>query len=75
MHFSGDISLGNLLTVITLLGIAIRLGWTAGMIEKTIALHAIRLDRYEQALITIISDVQRLVGRVEGVQDRLDKKE
>lgn len=80
MHFTGDISLGTILTIATLLGIAIRVGWAVGKIQavvdgvkKTASDHAMRLDRYEEALIKMVGEVQRMVGRVEGVQDRLDR--
>jgi len=74
MHFSGDVSLGNLLTVVTLLGISVKFGWIVGGIQEVIAMHTKRLDRYEAALISVVADVQRMIGRIEGVQDRLDRK-
>ena len=73
MHFSGDISLGSLLTVVTLLGIAVRFGWMVGGIQEVIMEHTKRLNRYEETLMKTVGDVQRIVGRVEGVQDRLDR--
>jgi hypothetical protein len=72
MHFNGEITLGSILTIVTLLGIALRFAWTAGALQAVIIEHTKRLDRYEIALTEIVSSVQRVIGRVEGVQDRLD---
>ena len=65
MHFSGEVTLGSLLTIITLVGIAVRLGWVIGGIQEIITAHTKRLDRYETTLLGIVGDVQRLVGRIE----------
>lgn len=81
MHFTGEITLGNIVIVVTLIGIAIRFGIRVGIMETTLKMHAdtmvqhsIRLDKYEGRLVEITGNVQRLVGRVEATQDRLERK-
>jgi hypothetical protein len=74
MHFTGEITLGNLLTIITLVGIAVRFGFLAGYLQTTVSQHTARLDKYETSLLDVVSNVQRMIGRVEGVQDRLDHR-
>ena len=53
MHFTGDVSLGTILTIATLVGIALRLGYRLGNFEhtlstqsKTMTAHADRLGVY-----------------------------
>jgi hypothetical protein len=72
MHFNGEITLGSILTIVTLLGIALRFAWVAGALQAVIIEHTKRLDRYEITLTEVVSSVQRVIGRVEGAQDRLD---
>lgn len=40
MHFSGDFTLGNLLTIVTLVGIAVTFGRKLGAFEVTLKSHA-----------------------------------
>lgn len=72
MHFTGEITLGNLAIIITLIGIAIRFGVRLGSFQTTLAAHAtaleghsLRLDRHETQIIRLISSLQRLIGRSE----------
>lgn len=74
MHWSGEVSLGSLLTIATLVSIAVRIGWMVGGIQVTVRAHTGRLDKYEDTLIKVVGEVQRLVGRIEGVQDRLERR-
>ena len=74
MHFTGEISLGTILTIVTLLGISSRIAWIVGSIQTTITDHTRRLDKYEGSLVNITGQMQRMVGRIEGVQDRIDRK-
>lgn len=80
MTFTGDISLGNIAIVITLIGIAIRIGMRLGSVESVakaqaalIEGHSMRLDRYEERLVSIVADVSRLIGRIEATQQRIEK--
>jgi hypothetical protein len=80
MQFTGDISLGNIAIIITLIGIAIRVGVQVGNVQAVakaqaaiIEGHAQRLDRYESRLVDIVSDVSRLIGRIEATQQRLER--
>lgn len=77
---TGDISLGNLAIIVTLIGIAIRVGVRFGSVQTTltnqailIESHAQRLDKYEQRLTDIVGQVQRIVGRIEATQERLER--
>ncbi len=79
-HITADISLGSIAIVVTLIGIAINIGARLGTITQTVAQHAnmlagqsARMDRYEQGLNKNVGDVQRLVGRIEATQDRIDR--
>ena len=81
MHWTGEITLGNLAIVATLIGMAIGIGIRLGAITQLLADHSqrlmdhsTRLDRYEARLVTIVGDVQRLIGRIELTQDRLDAR-
>lgn len=69
-HLTGDISAGTILTILTLIGIAIKIGWRLGHIETTIVDHTTRLSLYEQRVVGFIGDLQRLVGRVDAFQER-----
>lgn len=77
MHFTGDISLGTIVTIITILGVAMTIGQRFGRVETTIESqakmltdHAMRLGKYEQQSMRFVADLQRLVGRVEMLMDR-----
>lgn len=81
MHVTGDISLGSIAIIVTLIGVTIRIGMQIGNIqavasshETAIARHAARLDLYEGRLVSVVSDVQRLIGRVEATQDRIERQ-
>lgn len=80
MQFTGDISLGSVAIIVTLIGIAIRIGMQVGAVQEVakaqatiIEGHTKRLDRYESRLVDIVSDVSRLIGRIEATQSRLEK--
>ena len=66
--------LANAPVVLTLIGIAIAFGRRLGSTETILRLHADRLDRYEDRLVEVVGDVQRMIGRIEATQDRLDRK-
>jgi len=70
MHLTGELSLGNILTVATLIGIAIGVGRRFGGFEslmsehaKTLAVHAERLDRYEARMVDIVEKLGLVIGR------------
>ena len=73
MHISGELSLGNILTILTLIGIAMRFGWQVGTLQEVVRAHTKRLDQYEVAIIRVVGDVQPLIGRMESLQSRLDR--
>lgn len=80
MHFTTEITLGNLAIVITLISIAIGIGNRLGTLSQTVLQHATvltqhanRMDKYEERLIGLVGDMQRMMGRVEATQDRLDR--
>jgi hypothetical protein len=80
MHFTTEITLGNLAIVVTLIGIAIKIGQRLGALSTTVLQHAtvldrhaVRMDKHEERLTSIAGDLQRMIGRVEATQDRLDK--
>ena len=80
MHVTGDISLGAISVIVTLLGIAIAFGMRVGRVEATLMTHAqhlvshgLRLDGYEARLIDVVGHVQRIVGRIETVQTRMER--
>lgn len=82
MHISGDINLGSILTIITLIGIAISMGSKLGRFEETLkhhaatmADHAARLTSQESRMGDLVSSVQRLIGRMEGSQAKRDAAE
>lgn len=81
MHFVGDITLGSIAIIVTLIGIAINIGLKVGSVQEVVraqaaivASHTQRLDKYEERLVKIVSDVSRLMGRIEATQDRLEKR-
>lgn len=70
MHFTGELSLGSILTVATLIGIAVGLGRRIGGFEslmsehaKTLDRHAERLDRYEGRIVDIVEKLGTVLGR------------
>ncbi len=72
MHVTGEITLGTLLTIATLIGIAISFGRRFGSLEAQLASHgtnlvkhAERMDRYEEHYMTIAGQMQRIIGRIE----------
>lgn len=80
MHLTGDISLGSIAIIVTLIGITIRIGMQIGNVQavarahsESIERHTQRLDLYEGRLVSVVSDVQRLIGRVEATQDRIER--
>ncbi len=85
MHFTGEISLGVLLSaggiIVTIITVAIRIGTKIGAMETTaraqgesIDRHTRRLDLYEERLVQVVGEVQRMIGRLEATQDRIDKR-
>lgn len=81
MQVTGDISLGNIAIIVTLIGIAIRVGMRLGSVETVakaqaalIEGHTTRLDRYEERLVSIVADVSRLIGRIEATQLRIERQ-
>lgn len=80
MHVTGDISVGSIAIIITIVSAAIRIGMQIGAMQtiaKTqgdvIVQHTMRLDKYEERLVLVVGDVQRMIGRLESTQDRLEK--
>ncbi len=85
MHFTGEISLGVILSaagiILTLITIASRLGAKIGAMQTTaetqgesIDRHTKRLDLYEERLVQVVGEVQRMIGRMESTQDRIEKR-
>ncbi len=79
MHITGDINLGSILTIVTLIGIAIAMGSQLGKFELTLkhhadtmSDHAARLVSQETRIGELVASVQRLMGRMEGEQARRD---
>lgn len=77
MHFTGDVSLGTILTIATLLGIALRVGYRLGNFETTLTQHQTsltshetKLTSYEAQILGFVGQLQRLVGRVENDTER-----
>ena len=73
MHFTADLSLGQLLIIATMIGMAVKVGWRLGTFEtilkehaQTFHEHANRLDRYEDALTHVVQDLQKVIGRIDG---------
>lgn len=81
VHFTSEITLGNLAIVVTLIGIAIQIGQRLGTLSSTVLQHADmlnqhakRIDKYEDRLTTISGDLQRIVGRLEATQNRIEQQ-
>lgn len=79
MHFTGEITLGSIGIIVTLISLAMTIGAKLGDVQAVVKnhgadllRHAARLDRYESQLVENISQVQRLIGRVESTQTRMD---
>ncbi len=72
MHVTGEITLGTILTIVTLISIAIAFGRRFGNFETQLAAHGVnlvkhseRMDRYEEHYMTIAGQMQRIIGRIE----------
>ncbi len=72
MHVTGDLSLGSILTIVTLISIAVTLGRRLGNFEgmlrhhaDTITEHSVRLSKQEERVIDLVASVQRLIGQTE----------
>jgi cytochrome c biogenesis factor len=81
MTITGDISLGNIAIVVTLIGIAVRISMRFATMQQlvsghtsTLNSHSARLDRYETTLVEVGGNLQRMIGRIEATQDRLDRR-
>lgn len=77
MHITNEVSLGTILTIVTLIGIAVRFGYRIGNFETTLKSHAEilsthskRMGDYEGRIIDVIGHLQRVVGRVEAMTER-----
>ena len=72
MHFTGNISLGNVLVVVTLVGTAVQFGMRLGTLETTLRQHADalmdhanRLEQHDSRLLDAVGNIQRMLGRLE----------
>jgi hypothetical protein len=43
--------------------------------ERTVNAFGERLDRHEASIVTLVGDLQRVIGRVDGQMDRQDRKD
>lgn len=82
MTVTGDISLGSILIIVTLLGIAIRFGIILGSVRITLKTHAIALERhsermvaYEDVVRDLVASVNRLLGRSDVLFRGLPQRE
>lgn len=80
MHVTGEISLGSIAIAITIIGAMIRIGQQIGKMQQLVTSqgtliegHRKRLDTYEERLVSVVGDVQRIVGRLEATQDRIER--
>lgn len=82
LKYDDIISLGDVLQILTWLGLAVgayysvrtQLALFRQVLEHhsaTLVEHAKRLDRYEESIVRVIGELQRLVGRVESM--RIDR--
>lgn len=83
MHWDGTVTLGTMIEIASIIVIALS-GWSAfkariAVFEETLNTHAKallvhgeRLDRHEDKLITIVGDLQRVIGHMES--DRLYRR-
>lgn len=76
MTFDWTVTLGNVLQLVTMIGLAIagyyaisaRMAVFESMLAghaDTLKQHAQRLDLYEARIVEVIGDLQRLIGRME----------
>ena len=83
MHWDGTITLGNILTISSMIIVAVlayhnfvlRMAVQTEIVTRSLqahsnqlARHAERLDRHEEHSLQIVADLQRVIGRVEVVQ-------
>ena len=80
MTVTAAIAVSCVSVIITMLLIANRIGWHLGRIQstalehaKSLSAHAARLDLYEARLVAIGGDLQRLIGRMEATQARIER--
>lgn len=80
LHFIGDITAGSVANIVTMIVIAIGIGVKVGSLQAVaqaqaavIVGHTMRLDKYEERLVSLVSDVSRIMGRIEATQERLEK--
>lgn len=73
-------SLDAIAIIITIISTAIGLGMKVGAMQAVakhqgdaILHHTDRLDKYESRLVDVVSQVQRMIGRLEATQERLEK--
>lgn len=81
MHVTGEITLGSIGIIISIAIAVLRVGVQIGGMQTltkiqgdSIMEHTKRLDLYESRLISVVSDVQRMIGRLEATQDRIEKR-
>ena len=79
LHITGEVSFGSILTLCTLIGLAVTIGRKLGDFETTLthhaatmADHAARLAGQEARMIDLVSHVQRLIGQLDGHQPRTE---
>lgn len=83
MHFSGDINLGNLLTILSILAIGGKGLHAAGKffvkalrqvddVVTSIREHAERLTKQESLMGDVVHKMQKLITQIEFIQDRVD---
>ncbi len=77
---TGELSLGSIAIVASILTTAVAIGIRMGTLQtlvgghaSTLKEHSGRLDRYEKTLIDVGSNLQRMIGRIEATQDRIDR--
>ena len=90
MHFDSTISLGNILTIVGFVaafwvaanGIYTRIDRRIVAFETlleqhalTLVQHASKMEKQDDILLRLVGDMQRLIGRVEGSQQNIDRAE
>jgi len=77
---TGEISLGSLAIVVSIVSTAVAIGLKLGTLQQlvrghgsTLTDHAARLNRYEITLVEVGGNLQRMIGRIEATQDRIDR--
>lgn len=80
LNVTGEISAGSISIVLSILTTALVIGIRLGTMQQlvrghslTLTDHANRLDRYEKTLVSVGGDLQRMIGRIEATQDRIDR--